>query len=1385
MSATTPAAVPPRRKSRRTLRVLFVGVLLLVTLALAAPAVVARTGLRDRLINRVVQSPNLTPSTAEASFGWTSPLSVRGMELASETGSVRIRVDEVAADRPWWQLAAALPDLGTVTLEKPHIEVALPLEQFEPEPKRPIPTFTGVVRNGGLTVRVPGLADPVIDVEGVGLTCRVEDAGGGRVLVVDPAKLFQNQKVTPKLCDRLLHLVAPTLGDAPEVSGEFSLALDKFRVPLGTPKDQLARRVEMEGTLTLHHVTTRAAGPLVQSIVKVVADKYGRQPPETVRAVKNAEVRFRVADGRLHHEGLKIGFPDISPDLLVTSRGSVGIDESLDLHLEIPRFDQAAQKADGPTLCHVTGTVRSPKVSVTDASLRVRLPGRDTPFVVVDNIDLKLHVERGPAGPVLAVDPFRVYDRRKLSAQTTDQLLRLVDPTLPDLTDVSGEVSLAVSKARIPLNLTPERVAAGTEVEGTFTLHKVSTDVPHPVRKVLARLLADLHGKEPPRGMRLVKDAEVRFRVADGRLHHEGLKFGFPDVNPALQMTSRGSVGLDGSLDLTFDLPRLDADKRKEKGPVSCRITGTIDDPKVAVTDASLVVRLPGHKTPLLAIDGVDLTMHVAGTKAGPVLVVDPVRVFERQTFRPDLVGDLVHLLVPGIRDVPGVGGEMSLTLDKMSVPLDAPGPESVKNVTIEGRLALHRISTDVSGPVRHLMVRALADVYGKKPSDVARVVKDAEVRFRVADGRLHYDGMRVGFPDISPDLMVAASGSVGLDETLDMRLAVPRLDKAKQQEKGPLPCRITGTVKNPVLTIEDAPLVVRLDDRPRPLLDAGTVNLSFHVEDSKNGPLLCLAPTTVFEKKKFGPELASEFMSLVLPTLGDVAKVRGEVSLSIDRFRVPVGLAGPDFLKKTELAGKVQLHQVVATVETPLLKTMVKVLADLHGKAPSDVVRVTKNAEVRFEVRDGRLYHEGLKLGFPDISPDLVGTSRGTVGLDKSLDLTLEIPRVLANGMIDPAAEKLGPVRFQVTGTFDRPVVTEIKGAPKQEGANMTARPLLGLATVALGAGLAAPEPLRAQAPPAASEVQAVARVSKGLIEEVTHREVAASLPYHAKILGLYFAGDAHGMAKPAVEILPSEHDATFVVSASGTGHSWARGVRGPFVATGPLTLPFATTTRVGFDGRNFTRIGTATHVEVDFDLQKIEGRRGRLPGRVIGRLAMPVAQRLVPRGERQAELAGEPQLRDFVDGVSDTVVGVLNRTAPIEASFHRVYPKTTDWVFRVSTTPGYIRAAYGPPGAAAPTLPANPARVAGDVWVELWLRSTSEEARLLRDLSRTPLARALLRKYLEATVPELAAVAADWSVAAADSWVVVSIRPEVPKTIAIDPARAPFPVRIGEPAR
>jgi hypothetical protein len=540
-----------------------------------------------------------------------------------------------------------------------------------------------------------------------------------------------------------------------------------------------------------------------------------------------------------------------------------------------------------------------------------------------------------------------------------------------------------------------------------------------------------MNGKDASKVVRLAQDTEIRFHVRDGRLHHEGLRIGFPDIDPGLVVSSHGSVGLDKTVDLFVELPRLDKALRKEKGPARCRITGPIGNPKVTVEDGSLVLRQHDRKEPIIAADGINLTMQVERAAADRVLLaVAPVEVFKKKKLSLGVASGLLKLLAPDVDTERQVTGEISLSFNKLRIPLGVARDQEFKQLEAEGKLTLHQVASEVKSPMWQGLIRLLADMYGKKPSNVIRLVEESEIPFKMRDGRLHHDGQRIGFPEIDPDLVIRSRGSIGIDETLDLSLELPRLRKDKR-DKGPLQCRITGTIGEPKFAIQDAPLVVKLKDGDKAALTVDNVNLSFSVKDSGNGRMLTLAPVTIFKKEKLTPKVGDQLLHLIVPTLADLTGVQGTISLSFDTFRVPLGVPKSEFEKRVELAGKLQLHQISAAVKTPLLQTLVKVLADMYGKKPSTVVRVVKNADLRFHVRDGRMYHEGLRFGFPDFSPDLLITSRGSVGFDKSLDFVLAVPSILVDKK-DLEIKKAAPVHFRVTGTIDKPIVKEIKGKDK-----------------------------------------------------------------------------------------------------------------------------------------------------------------------------------------------------------------------------------------------------------------------------------------------------------------------------------------------------------------
>jgi hypothetical protein len=322
------------------------------------------------------------------------------------------------------------------------------------------------------------------------------------------------------------------------------------------------------------------------------------------------------------------------------------------------------------------------------------------------------------------------------------------------------------------------------------------------------------------------------------------------------------------------------------------------------------------------------------------------------------------------------------------------------------------------------------------------------------------------------------------------------------------------------------------------------------------------------------------------------------------------------------------------------------------------------------------------------------------------------------------------------------------------------TAAGVAWLIPVVLGASLMPGLQASGQAPPAPpGEVKAVVRISNQFIEDVAAREeVVAAVPYSARVMRFRSQGVIDGRGKLAVELIPSPGQACFVVSSHGTAQTYARGVRGPVVAMGPVWGDFASQTLVLFDGRKFYRVQTVPWTQVHAAVDRVEGRRGGPVGRAAGRLAMPIARRMVPRAEAQATPVGENILKTFVDALAEDIVAKLDSTTPVEKSMNRLFPETRDWVFQMSADSRFIQAAYGPPGATVPALPETPAHLK-DTRMEMWVHTTTTEAKDLAKLGDEPLAKQLVHAYLKKALPELAALTDNWSVTSVGPWLVISI--------------------------
>lgn len=192
---------------------------------------------------------------------------------------------------------------------------------------------------------------------------------GPMELLLERGKVIDRVNVTPEMTAGWLKYVAPAVAEATQTQGTLSLDLNGARVPL-----EQATRAELGGRLTIHRLEV-TPGPAARELVLLAQQIRAitrRQAPPTeftrepvLLRLADQEVDFRMAEGKVHHQGMELAIGDV----MVRTRGWVGVDQSLGLSAEIPI--RAEWVANDPVLKHLENQVITVPVGGTLASPRV------------------------------------------------------------------------------------------------------------------------------------------------------------------------------------------------------------------------------------------------------------------------------------------------------------------------------------------------------------------------------------------------------------------------------------------------------------------------------------------------------------------------------------------------------------------------------------------------------------------------------------------------------------------------------------------------------------------------------------------------------------------------------------------------------------------------------------------------------------------------------------------------------------------------------------------------------------------------------------------------------------------------------------------------------
>lgn len=411
-----PAAAAPGRTGFFTpwLRRVIVTVPIVAALGLAVvPWFLSQPERVARFVATAVPELQADVKFGSVKLGWAGPISFENVSIVPRDGGAPpVTIKRIQGSHGLAAILLSAGDLGRMTVEGLEADVVYDTAGQS--------NFATLVRRdhapagpaGGRTARRSPLrlqlavADARVRVSGpwadepwtsepIHVRARLAPAADGAwsEWTIDPVQLLADARLEPGVARGVLAYIAPVLADATRTSGRFSLRLDGARLPVGAPAAG-----QLSGTLAMHEVVV-GPGPLVTSLFQSLPGRL--PPPPAIVFADEANVRFRLADRRVWHEGLEFGLPLAKPGqrLDVRSSGSVGIDDkSLDLKLVLPI--PVDLPADRPLLAALAGKTISVGIGGVLGKPEVKFDGsiKATAGDVVADLLQGLQGEQGGQG---------------------------------------------------------------------------------------------------------------------------------------------------------------------------------------------------------------------------------------------------------------------------------------------------------------------------------------------------------------------------------------------------------------------------------------------------------------------------------------------------------------------------------------------------------------------------------------------------------------------------------------------------------------------------------------------------------------------------------------------------------------------------------------------------------------------------------------------------------------------------------------------------------------------------------------------------------------------------------------------------------------------------
>ncbi|MDB5348830.1 MAG: hypothetical protein JWN86_77 [Planctomycetota bacterium] len=1012
---------PPRRR-RRLVKVLGIVVVFVIVMVVALPSFLGTSPARRWLLTRINRS--LSPGSVEVKslhFSWFGPILAEGLVLRSSRGEGVIIAPKASWDRGLWHLITDRPRYGSVSLEGAKVDLARRIDGtinlaealgFRPNPGVPTtnsppaqsaaqssPEITLKIVNGSLRLQSPELTEPMI-AERLDLTIRVPTA---------KTDLTWQVGLTKPTGETLE--IAGALDRAAGASG-LTVNLKAHHWPAAFSGAGLLTRGRLDGKIEIRRrgddfdvagdariLDLDSSGPalagdrVAMKSVGGVWDVSRGSAGWTIRALDlRCPVASLIARGGIPATS---GHPTViegQVNLAALARQvphAMRLREGLDLQSGLAAVRVDVRELRGAQ--HLDVVARISDLTARDRS-------QPAPFSLPDPATITAALVA--RGSQVQVETLGVKSNW-LQAEGSGTLDRGVHVLASiDLAAMRRELKSLIDFQGIEIGGLG-RLEADYRREGNQFQAKLKGDVrdltaigltSSPIQRPILRLDGDASGQVDVTGLPVTwrtarlglgtDDLAASVSIAP---REDGLNLWIAGSMPTTLASGPGRVEARAAAIWTgtsLDIGELHADLKSAETASSLGIAargrfdmraGTIVLEPLPSTPANALSVAPGGIR-ISGLNGSDADLTMDGGLVGDLAAVDRTRAA--------WVGGTAW----------GLDGASGLALKAVYRSKD-----DRLNLT-ELVVATRYGSTGLAGTVSDLSGRRVADLHGALALDGASVnafvasagVPDARIELRPRAISLR--GALAG--GSTQEIMNGLEGELGLElaraEGAGLRLG---------------PANIVAHVAGGKVAI----------DPIQATLNGGRVELRPElVLDDPRGMTLKLLNGTAIQNAVIDEDVTKRLLSYLAPILHDATRVRGKLSVAIERAEFPIGGSAE---RSVSLEGRVDFQDLTFG-PGPLAREVLDLA--VMGRQPE----VTLSESIAVKIANRRVQQRGLTIPVGRKERILID---GSVGFDRSLALKAEVPLpASALGNRAGLKEALAEVRIPVTigGTLSRPQV-------------------------------------------------------------------------------------------------------------------------------------------------------------------------------------------------------------------------------------------------------------------------------------------------------------------------------------------------------------------------